>query len=659
MKGEETVKKTLQGQLTVLIMVFAFFSAALVGAINTGLTVSAAREKAADGNRTLACQLASEMDRFMADATGLVEALALSPTAYALNPDAIREMVIAAREKNPHFELIFAMNTTGMQIARSSGNLANRAERAYFKEALRGRTFFTDTYISASTGAPTVTIATPIKNPSGAIVGVFAADVSLQAIWDMAERTVVGRGGYVDVVDARGNLIAHPVKERVQKTENVAALPYIGDVIAGKTGVAVGRATTGIEALVAFAPTRTLRWGIVVYQPQAEITALLTRSVAIIAVLIAFAVLLAGLASVWVAKGVARPLGTLAVAADAMAGGNLVSPIRAGGVREIDALAASMEKMRLGLREIVGTISRDAERVAASSQELTATSEKSSQAASQIDASITEVAAGTAAQLSAAKDAAAAVAQLSKGIQQTAVQAGQVAGQSAQVTDKAREGGAAVNKAVAQMTKIEQTVDVSAAVVAELGKRSQEIGQIVGTIAGIAGQTNLLALNAAIEAARAGEQGRGFAVVAEEVRKLAEQSEDAAKQIAVLIGETQKDTDKAIVAMNEGTREVRLGTEVVDNAGQTFREIAELITDVSTKLNEISAAIRTMADGSERIVGAMAQIDEASNRAAEETHTVSVTTAEQTAAMEEIAAASQSLAQLARELQEGVSRFRV
>jgi len=123
------------------------------------------------------------------------------------------------------------------------------------------------------------------------------------------------------------------------------------------------------------------------------------------------------------------------------------------------------------------------------------------------------------------------------------------------VVDRANDGGQTIELAIAQMGKIETTVNSSAQVVSKLGERSKEIGQIVATISGIAGQTNLLALNAAIEAARAGEQARGFTVVAEEVRKLAEQSQEATKKIAVLIGEIQGDTDNAVVAMNNGTRE--------------------------------------------------------------------------------------------------------
>jgi methyl-accepting chemotaxis protein len=326
---------------------------------------------------------------------------------------------------------------------------------------------------------------------------------------------------------------------------------------------------------------------------------------------------------------------------------------------EFGVMAKAFDTLNKNMRTLIGNIIQATEQVSASSEELTASSEQSAQAANQIASSITNVANGAGEQLAAANDTSAVVEQMSAGIQQVAANANQVADHSAQAADKAKEGGKTLEKAVSQMRNIENTVNTSAKVVAKLGERSKEIGQIVDTISGIAGQTNLLALNAAIEAARAGDQGKGFAVVAEEVRKLAEQSQEAAKQIAELIGEIQGDTDKAVVAMDEGTREVKTGAEVVNAAGSAFREIAELVTQVSGQVKEISAAIQQMAGGSQQIVGSVRKIDGLSKATAGESQTVSAAAQEQLASMEEIASSSEALSQLAQELQAAVAKFHV
>lgn len=359
------------------------------------------------------------------------------------------------------------------------------------------------------------------------------------------------------------------------------------------------------------------------------------------------------------ARRIAKPINELSGIAEKVAAGNLMLTADMSREDEIGDLAASFNTMIKQLKGLIRQIVTNAEQVAASSEELTASAQQSAQAATQVAHSITDVAEGAGEQLKASTGASMVVEEISASIGEISVTMQAVANQSVKTAGKAKEGGKALNKAVDQMKKIEKTVNTSAEVVADLGQRSQEIGQIVDTISGIAGQTNLLALNAAIEAARAGEQGRGFAVVADEVRKLAEQSQEATKKINELVLEIQAGTNNAVTAMTDGTREVKFGAEVVDEAGNTFKEIVEMVELVSDQVAEMSNSVEQIAKGSEQIVDSVKQINAFSKRAAAESETVSAATEEQSASMGEIATASQSLAVLSENLQRSISSFKI
>ena len=366
------------------------------------------------------------------------------------------------------------------------------------------------------------------------------------------------------------------------------------------------------------------------------------------------------LVAYYLARRIAKPLENLAWAAGEVAAGDLsISAPAATSNDEIGQLMTSFKVMIDNLRATVLQVQKSAEHVTASSEELTATAEQARQATHQVTVVFNEVAEDTEKQMDAVSEASALIEQMSAGIQQVAANANTVAESSEKTAVAAQQGNESVDLAINQMDNIEKTVSRSAEVVVKLGERSKEIGQIVDTISGIAGQTNLLALNAAIEAARAGEQGRGFAVVAEEVRKLAEQSQEAAKQIAELIGEIQGDTEKAVVAMHDGTREVKVGGEVVNNAGQAFREILNSIKLMTEEVKEISGAIQQMASGSQQILVSIKDVEKISKATLGQTQVVYASTEEQVSSIDEIATFSESLATMAKDLQDAIDSFKV
>ncbi len=408
----------------------------------------------------------------------------------------------------------------------------------------------------------------------------------------------------------------------------------------------------------AYEKYRLDRFNTILDQEQDQIEQ--TMKMSLISLLIAL--LVGGAVAFVITRMITRPLAAAVHHLDLMAANDFTQRIDGqllAAKDETGVMARAMDKMILSMREIIKQLGTSSEQMAASSEELLASADQSAAASNEVAISITDVAKGAAGQVSIVGDTKGIVEQIAIGIHQVADNATNVAGVAEKTSNAAQEGGKAVNEATNQMQSIEQSVANTAVVVGKLGERSKEIGQIVDTIASISGQTNLLALNAAIEAARAGEQGRGFAVVAEEVRKLAEQSQAAAQQIAGLIKEIQNDTDAAVTAMEVGNQEVKKGTEVVTSAGQTFQQIVSLINDLSYQVTDISAAVQEIASSSEQIVQSVQKIDGISNNVCDQAEGISAATEEQAASMEEIATASRALANMAETLRQVVAKFQV
>ncbi|HLP15585.1 MAG TPA: methyl-accepting chemotaxis protein, partial [Bacteroidota bacterium] len=266
-------------------------------------------------------------------------------------------------------------------------------------------------------------------------------------------------------------------------------------------------------------------------------------------------------------------------------------------------------------------------------------------ASNQISSSTEEMAAGAQEQTQQATEVAGAVEQMTKTIIDTTRNAGDAAQIARVAGETAKAGGAVVEETISGMNRIAEVVQKSASTVEALGKSSDQIGEIVQVIDDIADQTNLLALNAAIEAARAGEQGRGFAVVADEVRKLAERTTKATKEIAGMIRQIQKDTAGAVESMSEGKKEVESGKLLAAKAGESLTEIIAGATKVVDTASQVAAASEEQSSASEQI--------------SKNIEAISSVTQESAAGTQQIARAAEDLNRLTQNLQELVGQFKI
>ncbi|MEM0449407.1 MAG: methyl-accepting chemotaxis protein [Methanomassiliicoccales archaeon] len=356
---------------------------------------------------------------------------------------------------------------------------------------------------------------------------------------------------------------------------------------------------------------------------------------------------------------VIKPIEEAMRVAQAYAEGDMTARVSIETKGDLLRFSQSLDMIGESLTELLKEVNRSVDLVQSTAQDLASSAEEMNASTEQVSSAIQQISKGAQSQAAAVDETAKVMAEISTASEKVVSNASSASESAKRSSDSARRGRATVETTVKKMREVEKVVQESASVIEGLGRRSEEIGEIVDVITNISDQTNMLALNAAIEAARAGEQGRGFAVVAEEVKNLAEDSREAAERIAKMIKEVQAETAKAVESMKRGTRETSEGLQMVDATGKAFEEIAVLASKVDELLSGLMSMMMQQKEGTQRAAKAVDGIASIAEETASASEESASSTEQLTASMEDLTARAQTLAELASKLKEMSSRFNI
>lgn len=354
-----------------------------------------------------------------------------------------------------------------------------------------------------------------------------------------------------------------------------------------------------------------------------------------------------------------KPLKRLTKEVERVKSGDLSSNIKPSSRDEFGVLTEAFQGMVHDLKKVIGGINDSTDQLVKTSDGLLEDAREISEGSRKVTASMQQIASGTDIQRKRAEESAGVMSELSQGIQHAAASSSVVSERASLTLAEAESGFQKVTDVVEQMHNINESVGQSSEAIKQLEQQSVEVTDILQVIQDISSQTNLLALNAAIEAARAGEHGKGFAVVAEEVRKLAEQSAQSAKEVSLLITNMNKDTNRSVDRMNVVVENVQSGILLVREAGEAFERILSSIEEIARQIEEVSSISEEMSASSEEIAASVADSAQVAAQSADSTKHVQAIAVEQSSLTEHMSGSIQSLAHMAKELDGLAHKFKL
>jgi methyl-accepting chemotaxis protein len=515
---------------------------------------------------------------------------------------------------------------------------------------------YTDPYKDAASGKMMISLSKAVKH-NGQFIGVLSIDIDLEQISKVLSDIKISSNGYVFISDSKGIMIAHPDKTLLGGNV-VTTLSYWENAKKQESGHQTFP-YKGENKFINYTTNKNTGWRLMASLPVTELTKhsddmLKTTMIVEVAVAIA-AIILAFIVS----SGISSKLNKLKDTFRTAAEGDLTVEVKIHSKDEFEELGNHFNMMMRKIGELILNVKSSSDIIYKTSDSISNMANETNKAINEVALTIDQVAQGAS---ETSQD-------IQSGVDAVSVLAGQIDGidsmanEMINISEKSntlgREGLKVMHKLTDTTDRNNKASNEVGQVVSDMDSTTGQIGMITDTINNIAAQTNLLALNAAIEAARAGEAGRGFSVVAEEIRKLAEQSTSATKQIQGLIENIKNKSTMAVKSMEEAKAIASEQNKAVAETSDIFSKILESITGLISEIKLIQSSIVETNKGKQEIVSRMQNISAVSEESSASAEEVSATTEEVTASMHEFANSAAELKELSRKLEEQINRFKL